>query len=233
MLCANIKYGKCVLTHWNLKVRKVFAGHTNVLQTWHQFAVKAADCVAGKKAGRSGRQMIVDLLQMCQQRGVTLFLALEQHQFQLRVDVLDKRGNLFVLQTQITLECTANSRGLFGAMTLSRCQFINVRVCHFFSHTPIECRPCVALRVTFDGISQTSSVYVFVFTNVFTFFLSVKSRDHSPAQTDCNRPECSSLYAARFCRSPELPGRCRLEWADVWPRNWCESLAAASACPRL
>lgn len=90
-----------MITHRNLKVGKVLAGHTDVLQPRHQLAIETADRVAGQKTRRTQRQMIVDLLQVRQQRSVALLLALEQHQLQLRVDVLDQGGDLFVLHEQI------------------------------------------------------------------------------------------------------------------------------------
>lgn len=90
-----------ICTHGNFKVREIFARHTNVLQPRHQLAVEAANGVAGQEACGARRQVVVDLFQMAEQRIVLVLLLLEQHQLQLRVDVLDERGHLFVLHEEI------------------------------------------------------------------------------------------------------------------------------------
>lgn len=88
-------------THRNLKVGEIFARHANVLQPRHQLAIETADRVAGQEARLARRQMLVDLAQMAEQRQVALLLAFQQHQLQLRVDVLDEHGDLFVLDEQV------------------------------------------------------------------------------------------------------------------------------------
>lgn len=72
-----------------------------MLQPRHQLAIETADGVAGQEARLPRRQMLVDFAQMSEQRCVALLFALQQHQLQLRVDVLDEDGHLFVLDEQI------------------------------------------------------------------------------------------------------------------------------------
>lgn len=72
-----------------------------MLQAGHQLAVEAAHRVAGEEACAAMGQVLVDLLQVGEQRIVLRLVLLHQHQLQLRVQVLDQRGHLLVLHEQI------------------------------------------------------------------------------------------------------------------------------------
>jgi len=86
----------------DLEFAEVFAGHPNVLQLGHEFAVEAAHGVPSEEPGSPPLQVAVDLGEVAVQHlpGRRILL-LYQHQLKLTVDIFYERGNLLVLHKEV------------------------------------------------------------------------------------------------------------------------------------
>ena len=69
-----------------------------MLQFWHELAVEAAHCVPGEEPVALVLQVIVYLGQLGHQGIFTIFIFLNQHQFELAVDILDNTSHFFILR---------------------------------------------------------------------------------------------------------------------------------------